>query len=244
MAGASAVLVCLSGVALASCGSGGGGDGYVAVGPGAGSPPRPIVAPTGAVTFVLVEGAAQPSPDSGPPPGMAGSSDGQGGPEAEGSGAASGSDTVHGPGAEPGAPGTSGGSGADGADSGRTTTNAPSPPALSPSTPTGGDTASLSPTGPAGLSVGEPEREPTDERWCEKVTVEFRNNGGTAVRSGTVTFGTHVIDSLGIDWATVESTEKLPAPIAAGASREKTWTVCVEAWGCRWACTSRHGTSR
>ncbi|WP_306801440.1 hypothetical protein [Streptomyces sp. T12] len=78
--------------------------------------------------------------------------------------------------------------------------------------------------------MSAPDREPTDKRWCEKVTLDFHNSGGTAVRSGTVTFGTHVIGALGIDWATVESTEELPAPIGAGARKEKTWTVCVDAW--------------
>ncbi|MPY44935.1 hypothetical protein FNH04_35045, partial [Streptomyces phyllanthi] len=99
-----------------------------------------------------------------------------------------------------------------------------------PGPSTGGGTATPSPDGPAELSVGAPEREPTDERWCEKVTVEFHNTGGTAVRSGTVTFGTQVIGPLGIEWATVESTEELPAPIDAGERREETWTVCVEEW--------------
>lgn len=78
--------------------------------------------------------------------------------------------------------------------------------------------------------MSDPVREPTDQRWCEKVTLGFHNSGGTAVRSGTVTFGTHVIGALGIDWATVESTEKLPAPIGAGTRKEQTWTVCVDAW--------------
>ncbi len=62
------------------------------------------------------------------------------------------------------------------------------------------------------------------------MTLAFHNTGGSAVRSGTVTFGTHVIGALGIDWATVESEEKLPVPIGAGARRTKTWTVCVDAW--------------
>jgi hypothetical protein len=62
------------------------------------------------------------------------------------------------------------------------------------------------------------------------VTLDFHNSGGTPVRSGTVTFGTHVIDALGIDWATIESTEELPAPIAPDTRRRKTWTVCVDAW--------------
>ncbi len=78
--------------------------------------------------------------------------------------------------------------------------------------------------------MGTPVREPTDKRWCEKVTVAFHNTGGTAVRSGTVTFGTHIIGALGIDWGTIESTEDLPAPIAAGTRTERTWTVCVESW--------------
>ncbi|WP_405714847.1 hypothetical protein [Streptomyces sp. NBC_00046] len=80
------------------------------------------------------------------------------------------------------------------------------------------------------LAVGEPVRAAADERWCEKVTVEFRNTGGSPARSGTVTFATHVIGALGVDWATVESTGPLPAPIDAGAARTATYTVCVDAW--------------
>jgi hypothetical protein len=78
--------------------------------------------------------------------------------------------------------------------------------------------------------VSDPVREATDQRWCEKVTLVLRNSGGSAVRSGTVTFGTHIIGALGVDWGTVESAEALPAPIGAGARKEKTWTVCVDAW--------------
>ncbi|WP_234443309.1 hypothetical protein [Streptomyces cellulosae] len=73
-------------------------------------------------------------------------------------------------------------------------------------------------------------RKATDKRWCEDVTLVVRNTGGSAVRSGTVTFGTHVIGALGIDWATLESTVALPAPIEAGARKERTWTVCADAW--------------
>ncbi|MFF3452542.1 hypothetical protein ACFYXJ_36015 [Streptomyces sp. NPDC002667] len=80
------------------------------------------------------------------------------------------------------------------------------------------------------LAVQSTSRAATDRRWCEKVTVSFANTGGTAARSGTVTFGTHVIGSLGIDWATIRSAKALPAPIAAGATRSGTWTVCVDAW--------------
>lgn len=62
------------------------------------------------------------------------------------------------------------------------------------------------------------------------MTLGFRNSGGTAVRSGTVTFGTHIIGALGIDWATIESAEQLPVPIAANGRKDTTWTVCVDAW--------------
>lgn len=73
-------------------------------------------------------------------------------------------------------------------------------------------------------------RRATDRRWCEDVTLSFRNSGGTEVRSGTVTLGTHIIGALGIDWATVDSAEQLPAPIAANARKDTTWTACVDAW--------------
>ncbi len=92
---------------------------------------------------------------------------------------------------------------------------------------------SPTPTGtpaPAALLTSDPVRTPTERRWCEDVTLTFRNTGGAPVRSGAVTFGTHVIDALGIDWSTVESTVELPAPLAPGARKERTWTVCVEAW--------------
>jgi hypothetical protein len=95
-------------------------------------------------------------------------------------------------------------------------------------------------------------REATDRRWCEDVTLAFHNTGGSAMRcSGTVAFGTHVIGALGVDWATIESTAKLLAPIEGGARKEHTWTVCVDAMGvprsseaesggmCRSASTSR-----
>ncbi|MEU9454656.1 hypothetical protein [Streptomyces sp. NPDC048277] len=83
---------------------------------------------------------------------------------------------------------------------------------------------------PAALTWSTPTREATDKRWCEKVTVAFHNSGGTAVRSGTITLGTHIIDLLGIDWSTVRSTEPLPVPIAPGSRTSGTWTVCVDDW--------------
>jgi hypothetical protein len=60
--------------------------------------------------------------------------------------------------------------------------------------------------------------------------VTFTNTGGTAARSGTVTFATHIIGALGIDWATITTTQPLPAPIAGGTSKTQAYTVCVESW--------------
>ncbi|MEU2867618.1 hypothetical protein ABZ769_00170 [Streptomyces olivoreticuli] len=58
----------------------------------------------------------------------------------------------------------------------------------------------------------------------------FTNTGGSPITAGTVTFGTHIIDALGIDWWTVPSTQALPAPIPAGHEAKGTWVVCVEEW--------------
>ncbi|MER6528924.1 hypothetical protein [Streptomyces sp. NPDC001508] len=114
------------------------------------------------------------------------------------------------------------------AGSGPTGTAAGSP---APSAPPAGGTTPPSPApAPAALGWDDPSREATEQRWCEKVTVTFHNTGGTAVRSGTVTFGTHIIGALGIDWATVESTRDLPVPLRPGADEKHTWTVCVDAW--------------
>ena len=109
-----------------------------------------------------------------------------------------------------------------GAKSGRSTTHSPPP------TPTAAPTTA--PGTPAALTWGDPVRKATDRRWCEDVSLTFRNSGGTAVRSGTVTFGTHIIGALGIDWATIDSAERLPVPIAANSGKDHTWTVCVDAW--------------
>ncbi|WP_405568514.1 hypothetical protein [Streptomyces phaeochromogenes] len=224
--GASATVVCL-GTVLAACGTGGGSEGYVAVQRPASS--GEAVAPTGDVELVPLEGAAASEGavgdgSSGAPgrPGSVGGAGGGGGGSA-GSGPASASGADGGGRTTPSAGGGDSGSGSgsdSGAASGSSGTGAPS----------GGGAESTPKPGPAVLYIGDPEREPADKRWCEKVTVGFHNTGGTAVRSGTVTLGTHIIGALGIDWATVESAEKLPAPIAPGAREEKTWTVCVDAW--------------
>lgn len=60
--------------------------------------------------------------------------------------------------------------------------------------------------------------------------MEFRNTGGSPARSGTVTFATDVIGALGAGWATIASSQPLPAPIRAGSARSETYTVCVESW--------------
>lgn len=252
----SAAVLCLGG-ALAACGSGGSGGGYAAVGAADGSPRASgaVVAPSGEVSLAPLDGTADggsntagskgssgsgsgtsatgpggassgSTGDPGGPDGSAADPAGSGSPQAGegGSGAGTG-----GAGATGGTgPGTGGGSSSpsgssSGGDSGRTGGSSGSPSAP----PAPGPTVSA---GPAVLSVSDPSRAATDQRWCEKVTVSFDNTGGTAVRSGTVTFGTHIIGALGIDWATIRSTETLPAPIAAGAKKSGTWTVCVDAW--------------
>ncbi|MER5749532.1 hypothetical protein [Streptomyces sp. NPDC002088] len=207
--GASAAVVCLGGV-LGAFGSGGGGGDYVAVG-AAGGPPQAAgtaVGPTGGVTLVPLDGAG------------GGTGDTRNSPDAGGSSEA-GADPTSGPRPTTGSVAPA----PDGTKSVHTSASPPSPTPASPRT-----TPGTTPRTPAALSVGEPVREAADERWCENVTLVFRNTGGTAVRSGTVTFGTHVIGALGIDWSTVESAVELPAPIEAGAREEKTWTVCVDAW--------------
>ncbi|MHC3471173.1 hypothetical protein ACYF6T_21095 [Streptomyces sp. 7R007] len=207
--GASAAVVCL-GAVLAACGGGDGRGGYVATGAAGGAPQASgtAAAPTGGVTLVPLEGerAAREK----------GERAATGRAEADTGTAAVNSPATASASARTPNPATSSPT-PDGPGSGQKT---PSSPPASP-TPA---------PAPAALTWGAPQRTPTDRRWCEDVTLAFRNAGGTAVRSGTVTFGTHVIGALGIDWGTVASTVDLPAPIAADAGRTKTWTVCVDAW--------------
>ncbi|MET7485054.1 hypothetical protein [Streptomyces sp. NPDC005538] len=167
-----------------------------------GAPPPSATAarPTGSVTLVPLDDAPKPPATSGT------------------SGAGAG--TAPGPGPASGAPAPA--TSPAGAKSGRSNAHSPSP------TPTAASTTA--PATPATLTWGTPVRAATDHRWCEDVTLGFRNSGGTAVRSGTVSFGTHIIGALGIDWATIDSTEGLSVPIAAGAHKDQTWTVCVDAW--------------
>ncbi|MFD7032855.1 hypothetical protein ACFWAR_33025 [Streptomyces sp. NPDC059917] len=232
--------VCVTAATLTGCG-GPPRDGYVAVGAAAPGPERgagETVAPKGAVEYQPLSGPAgagasapsgSTSPDAPGNPPTAGSGAGGAVPGAPtGSASTPGSPTAGGPGNTPGttAPppatgnggagtsGGSGGSGTSGGSGGSTTPPPPKPPAATP----------------ARLQLGAPARSAAADRWCERVGVTFTNTGTTAARSGTVTFSTHIIGALGIDWATITSTQPLPAPIAGGAARTQTYTVCVESW--------------
>ncbi|MEU9089015.1 hypothetical protein ACIOEW_14160 [Streptomyces sp. NPDC087901] len=248
---ASAAVLCLGGV-LAGCGDQAGGDGYVAVGAAGAGPartPTGAVAPTGKVTLVPLDGkrggggGTDPRPGSsaagGGPEGGSGDAGGAAGGTSGGSaaggarptGASGASEGGAGSTGATGSTGSAGSTGSDGGGSGSSGTGGSggagsgSPDPAAPSAP-----GSTAPAGPAALTVSAPVRAAADERWCEKVTVEFRNTGGSPARSGTVTFATHIIGGLGIDWATRESTAPLPVPIGAGAARKMTYTVCVDAW--------------
>lgn len=227
--GLAGVALCLGGV-LAASGADGQTGGYAAVGAGEHGP-QDAVPPSGDVVLVPLDGSS-PARPSGAAPGSAGEAAGRADPGVGAPGTGTARHSSGGPSGS-GAPGgrPPGGEGTD-------TQPEPGPPepGSTPSAPgTGRPTPpppdpSPSPPGPAVLVVAEVRRAPADERWCENVTVEFRNTGGTAVRSGTVLFGTHIIGALGVDWATIESTHALPAPIAAGTARATTYRVCVDSW--------------
>ncbi|MFI1704394.1 hypothetical protein [Streptomyces griseoruber] len=194
--------------ALGVYGGGGHGRDYVAVGTG-GRPPS--AGPTGGVRLVPLDEPA----DIGPSPSQAARTPGVPGTSAAGPPST---------GADPPARSKSTSTGT-GTGTPPQTPGSPHPAGTPSPTPTPTGT-----TGPAALLTSDPVRTPAEHRWCEDVTLTFRNPGGSPVRSGAVTFGTHVIDALGIDWSTVESTVELPAPLAPGEKKERTWTVCVEAW--------------
>ncbi|MFI6003802.1 hypothetical protein ACIA98_25895 [Streptomyces sp. NPDC051366] len=108
------------------------------------------------------------------------------------------------------------------------------PPGASPSVPAPGTPTpkpgTTPPATPARLTLSPPIRTPAADRWCEKVTMGFTNTGTTPTRSGTVSFATHIIGALGIDWATITTTQPLPTPIPGGTTKTQTYTVCVESW--------------
>lgn len=239
------VLCATAAAALTGCG-GPVPEGYVALGAAAPGPERGAgknVAPKAGVEFQPLPQAtsgssasaeSSTSTSSGTPSGAsgdvpAGASTGApggtspGAPESQPSGGSTpggGAITTPGttppaaPGGTPGAPVTPG------------TPGTPSKPPAKPSTPT----PAPPPATPAKLSIGAPTRSATAERWCEQVTVAFTNTGGTAARSGTVSFATHIIGALGVDWATINSTQPLPAPIAGGTTKRQTYRICVESW--------------
>ncbi|MEU6847546.1 hypothetical protein ABZ930_37375 [Streptomyces sp. NPDC046716] len=240
---ASAAVVGLGGAATVAFGGDGGPSKYVAVGAaGDSAAPGDSVAPTGKVELVPLDPDSPASSGSG----RRGDGDGDGDGDGKGSGGgapAGDSSRAGSPGSgkgdprSPGASGSSGTAGGGGTQSGGKGGGTAGTPSGSGSgsgsgtgsgTPAGGGTPST--PAPAALKVGDPVLKDADERWCQDVTLTLHNSGGTAVRSGTVTFETHVIGALGVDWATVESTEKLPVPIGPGEKKEKTWTVCVDSW--------------
>ncbi|WP_078614287.1 hypothetical protein [Streptomyces griseus] len=252
---ASAAALCLGTGLLSGCGSGP-GDGYTAVGAAAGSSKPPSDgAPSGDVTLTPLDGSGggggggtspsggtAPGPGTSPSAGSSGggrSGDAQDGSDGARTGVPDGRQAAGGSGgpgeapsqpAGPSTPSKPGGSGGAGSPPGGGGTDNPSPPGSgSPGTP-GSPKPPAPPATPAALTLSAPQRAAADKRWCEKVTVEFRNTGGSPARSGTVTFATHIIGALGVDWATITSSQPLPAPISAGSTRSKTYTVCVESW--------------
>ncbi|MCJ1678790.1 hypothetical protein MTF65_15835 [Streptomyces sp. APSN-46.1] len=238
-------LCCTAAVALTGCG-GPARDGYAAVGAAAPGPERgagenvaprgevefqPLSAPSGAAGSSASSSTSASAPGSGP---SGGSTGGGATPTAPGDPATSPGTppepgrpstpggtpgTANGPGPEPGT-----GAAQPGGTTGPSTPATPTTPSPTPSTPPG------PPGTPAKLTLSPPARAAAADRWCERVTVTFTNTGTTAARSGTVTFATHIIGALGIDWATITTTQALPAPIAGGTAKTQTYTVCVEAW--------------
>ncbi|GGP39069.1 hypothetical protein GCM10010231_07670 [Streptomyces sindenensis] len=251
---ASAAALCLGTGLLSGCGSGP-GDGYTAVGAATGgSESPPDGRPSGDVTLTPLDGnesgnergsggaggrgrgggGTSPGPGTPPSAGSPGAG-GPGGPQDGSGGALSGRQAAgssDGPGkaasqpAAPSAPAKPGGGGDPSSPGPGSPGKQPSPSPGAPSTPK----PPPPPASPAALTLSAPQRAAADKRWCEKVTVEFRNTGGSPARSGTVTFATHIIGALGVDWATITSSQPLPAPIGAGSTRSKTYTVCVESW--------------
>ncbi|MEU9299158.1 hypothetical protein [Streptomyces sp. NPDC048269] len=228
-------LCCTAAAGLTGCGGPARG-GYVAVGAAAPGPergPGENVAPQGQVEFQQLGGpsaaggssvsssTSASTPESRPPGGSAPGGATTTGPG--GSGRAAGIPPGAGPSTTPpGLPGTPGSPGAPGSPN---TPSGPSGPSTRP-----GTTPPAPPTTPAKLTLSTPVRAAAADRWCERVTITFTNTGTTAARSGTASFATHIIGALGVDWATITTTQPLPTPIAGGAAKAQTYTVCVEAW--------------
>ncbi len=45
-----------------------------------------------------------------------------------------------------------------------------------------------------------------------------------------MTFATHVIGALGVDWWTYRTSQPLAGPVAGHASENESWTICLDAW--------------
>ncbi|MFJ2743165.1 hypothetical protein ACIO3O_26280 [Streptomyces sp. NPDC087440] len=227
--GAGAVALCLGGL-LAVGGDGQGGKGFVAVGAAGagpeGAPTRPIP-PEGTVELFPLDGPAsggasrRPSGPSGTSPGSPSGATDPGAPGGVPAGGRAGTRTPEAP-----------AGGSDGRTPAGATPSGPAsgPPASPKPPPSSKPPQPEPPASPAALSVGAPVRAKADRRWCEKVTVRLRNTGGTAVRSGSVTFATHIIGALGVDWGTRTSSQPLPGRIDPGEARNASYTVCVDAW--------------
>ncbi|MGW5848023.1 hypothetical protein ACWFQ8_08720 [Streptomyces sp. NPDC055254] len=233
------VLCCTAAAGLTGCG-GPARDGYVAVGPAAPGPERGAgdnVAPRGPVEFQRLGGpsAAGGSPESaGRPAGTSadastgtrsGTSASAPGAQQPLGGSGGGTPAGAGPGrtaapGTPSAPGSSAGAGTPQSPPG--TPGSPTDPGTRPGT--------TPPATAARLTLSAPVRAAAADRWCERVTVTFVNAGTIAARSGTISFATHIIGALGVDWATITTAQPLPAPIAGGASKTQTYTVCVDSW--------------
>ncbi|MFG2876247.1 hypothetical protein ACGFYU_14805 [Streptomyces sp. NPDC048337] len=232
-------LCCTAAAGLTGCG-GPARDGYVAVGAAAPGPergPGENVAPQGRVEFQQLGG---PSAAGGSSESSSDTSTGTPGYGPPG-GSAPGGATAATPGGSAGTPGTPPGAGPATTPPGSPGPGGPGSPTTpgttpgTPGTPTApgtrpGTTPPAPAVTPARLTLSTPTRAAAADRWCERVTVTFTNTGTTAARSGTVSFATHIIGALGIDWATITTTQPLPAPIAGSAAKTQTYTVCVEAW--------------
>ncbi|MFE2226265.1 hypothetical protein [Streptomyces kronopolitis] len=243
---ASAAVLCL-GVLLTGCGDAA-GQGYAAVGaadPAGGHPPVSPVPPRDGVELTPLDGGdgAHGSGerghggDGGTHPARPGAS------ASSGSGTASGPDQASDDAATPDARTTP----SPGRPAGRGGGSTPAPPPATPNSPapphgsrppSHGSPSPEPPSpalppgpgAPAGLLIGGLRLAGTDVRRCQKVSLDFLNTGGRPVTAGTVTFGTHIIGGLGIDWATITSTHALPLPLAPGRKRSGSWRVCVDGW--------------
>ncbi|MFH8592970.1 hypothetical protein [Streptomyces rimosus] len=222
--------LCLAAL-LSACGDGGRGHAAVgAAGPADGRSPTKPVPPGEDIVLTPLDGAT--------PEGRRGDSPSEDAPSPEsGSGIGTGTDTT--PTRTPPAPSPPGHrAGPAEPPSGASPGSPPSAPHGTPPgtpsspapTPTPAPKPKPKPPTPPHLALGPLQRAEADVRWCEKVTVDLRNTGGRPVTYGTITFGTHIIGALGIDWTTRTSTHPLPTPLPATSHRTATWRVCVASW--------------